>query len=101
MMACAQGDVEQVKSLLRPEKLNDAIFVRARDEWIEQSGDTALIIAASNGFVELTRLLLDMGADPSVEGYVRCVGGVDAAELQERALPGVLPGQLRHGGSAA
>ena len=47
-----------------------------------QDGETALMLAAAEGFVDFVRLLLDSGADPTK----KCKNGLTAAKYAETEL---------------
>lgn len=57
--ACAEGDVETLRGLLR----NDPSLVRATRA--DRFGGTGLHVAARRGHVDTVRLLLEHGADPN------------------------------------
>ncbi|KAI6661928.1 Microtubule-associated protein futsch-like [Oopsacas minuta] len=64
-MAIERGDVEGVKCILssiQPLDIKSWVNLKKADE----TRDTPLIIAASRGYPELVKLLIQMGADPTV-----------------------------------
>jgi ankyrin repeat protein len=89
--AAAQGNMEMLRLLLNPPQGARAARVNARSK----DGSTALMLAASGGFLDACQALLNAGADPALRdanGFCAAeraalAGRVDAFELLWSAHP--------------
>ena len=79
IVAAASGSVLVVKELLRHRSAAE-LSINVSTYWED---NTAIGYAAFNGFVEIARVLLDAGADPSVKNRK----GLDAMDLARTPTP--------------
>ena len=79
ILAAASGSVLVVKELLRHRSAAE-LSINVSTYW---ENNTAIGYAASYGFVEIARVLLDAGADPSVKNRK----GMDAMDLARTPTP--------------